>query len=138
MNILLKEPEKYVIIDYTNHAGVRGWRTVMPISVGWGNNKWHPEQQWLMTALDISKDEIRTFAMNKIHKWSRIHNWSVKAYAGAKHYAARYGDLLLHTTHADEHSKDIEVSIWKERMARGECSKIEIINLETNDIEIIK
>jgi hypothetical protein len=33
-------------------------------------NEWHPERQWMITAVDIAKGEERTFAMSGIHAWS--------------------------------------------------------------------
>jgi hypothetical protein len=59
-----------VIIDYTNYRGERAKRRIKPIgSMVFIHNEWHPEQQWLMLALDVEKNEKRFFAMKNIHSW---------------------------------------------------------------------
>lgn len=55
----------------------------------------------------------------------------VTGFAGAKHEAViarkmQYGDRLL-TTRNEGSTKDIEVSAWKSRMARGEVSRITVV-----------
>ena len=42
------------------------------------------------------------------------------------------GELLLHTWHIGESSKDIELAAWKRRMARGEVSRVEVLDLATH------
>jgi predicted DNA-binding transcriptional regulator YafY len=61
-----------VVIDYTNHAGVRGSRQIRPLPEGfrWGSTEWHPEPQWLLDAYDVAKDDLRTFAVKDIHAWA--------------------------------------------------------------------
>ncbi len=61
-----------VMIDYTNHAGVRAVREIVPSfdnPMRWGSTEWHPEEQWLLDALDVAKDDLRTFAVANIHGW---------------------------------------------------------------------
>lgn len=58
-----------VHIDYTNYAGVRSMRKIIPGSLEFANNKWHPDAQWLLHAYDLGKGAIRTFAMASIHSW---------------------------------------------------------------------
>lgn len=60
-----------VIIDYTNHRGERGERTISPATIWWGSTEWHPETQWLLTAIETTATEhrARTFAMKDIHSW---------------------------------------------------------------------
>ena len=58
-----------VIIDYTNHRGVRSVRGIRPLRITFENNEWHPETQWLIEAVDLGRDEIRTFAIKDIHSW---------------------------------------------------------------------
>jgi hypothetical protein len=40
----------------------------------------------------------------------------------------RRGQLLVHTWHIGESSKDLEVSVWYERYKRGECTSVEVID----------
>lgn len=62
---------KHVLIDYTNHAGVRRVRQIAPRDnqFYFGNTEWHPESQWLLDAYDVQKDDLRTFAVKDIHRW---------------------------------------------------------------------
>lgn len=47
------------------------------------------------------------------------------------------GQLLVETVHKGDSSKDMEVDVWKTRMARGEVSRIEIIDRRTCKMETI-
>jgi predicted DNA-binding transcriptional regulator YafY len=62
--------EQVVEIDYTNWRGERSKRLIVPMSVSWTNNEWHPETQWLLEALDVNIREGRTFALANIHSWT--------------------------------------------------------------------
>jgi hypothetical protein len=60
--------------------------------------------------------------------------YEIKGYSGPQHPAvlARrmlIGDLILDTYHLGEHSRDIEVAVWRDRLERGEASRIEVISL---------
>jgi hypothetical protein len=66
-----------------------------------------------------------------------IHPWSIKAYAGWDHPTAVPMAMILHTWHDTEVSKDIEVEVFRGRMAKGQISKIEIldhVNAQTETI----
>jgi predicted DNA-binding transcriptional regulator YafY len=60
---------RVAIIDYTNWKGERSERRVLPLYLGFNNNEWHPETQWLLYAVDQEKEKIRTFALANIHSW---------------------------------------------------------------------
>src|SRR4051812_38540694 len=62
-------PDDKVLIDYTNHAGVRSVREIVPLRILLGATTWHPETQWMLDAHDVKKDDMRTFAMAGIHRW---------------------------------------------------------------------
>lgn len=64
--------DRHVTIDYTNHAGVRSLRRIMPDTYGlqFGSSEWHPEPQYLLTAHDFDRDDSRTFAVKDIHSWT--------------------------------------------------------------------
>jgi predicted DNA-binding transcriptional regulator YafY len=69
---LIIMPEKSdVWIDYTNHRGERAWRRIAPIELRFGQTEYHPEWQWLLDAIDVSKGQARTFAMDDIHATRR-------------------------------------------------------------------
>lgn len=67
----MNEPDPEILIDYTNHAGMRQVRTILPDNNGlfFGITEWHPDPQWLLSARDIGKDAPRTFAMKDINRW---------------------------------------------------------------------
>lgn len=48
---------------YTNWEGRNSQRRVRPISVRYGQSKWHPRDGWLMLAIDLDKNEEREFSM---------------------------------------------------------------------------
>lgn len=56
-----------VELDYTNYRRERSVRRVIPMEVRFGSSEYHPYQQWLMDAWDLSKKATRTFAMRDIH-----------------------------------------------------------------------
>ena len=58
-----------VIIDYTNWRGERRKRKVYPLSLRMGATKWHPETQWLLSAMDMEDNRPKDFAMKDIHGW---------------------------------------------------------------------
>lgn len=62
-------PNDKILIDYTNHAGVRSVREIVPARILLGATQWHPETQWMLDAHDVQKDDLRTFAMKDIHRW---------------------------------------------------------------------
>lgn len=49
--------------DYVNWKGIKGHRRVEVFSIYYGNTEYHPEDQWLMAAIDLHKGESRIFAM---------------------------------------------------------------------------
>lgn len=61
-----------VIIDYTNHWGERGEHKIQPATIWWGSTAWHPETQWLLTAIDVAKRQTHTFAMKNVHSWRPV------------------------------------------------------------------
>lgn len=61
-----------VNIDYTNYKGERRTREIWPIRIIFGTTPEHPEDQWLMYALDTARGVFRTFAMKDIHAWVPI------------------------------------------------------------------
>jgi predicted DNA-binding transcriptional regulator YafY len=68
---IAEEKDLLVQIEYTNWRGERGRRTIMPSTIRFGTSHWHKEPQWLLRGFDISKGEMREFAMKDIHYWSK-------------------------------------------------------------------
>lgn len=54
---------------YTNYRGETSVRSVDPVHIYFGATRWHPEQQWLLEAYDLAKDENRVFAMKDIKEF---------------------------------------------------------------------
>ena len=61
-----------VRIDYTNYQGKRSIRRIIPRSIVFESNEYHPEKQWLLYAFDLEKQEFRNFAMKDIHSWNPV------------------------------------------------------------------
>lgn len=66
-SLVFKVPNRVL---YTNYRGETAERTIVPINMYWGSTEYHPEPQWLLTALDKGKDQIRDFAVKDM-----IPNW---------------------------------------------------------------
>jgi predicted DNA-binding transcriptional regulator YafY len=62
--------QKQVAVLYTNWKGETAWRQIEPIEIWFGHTQWHPEDQWLLKALDSEKGAQRDFAMKDIQQWS--------------------------------------------------------------------
>ena len=54
---------------YTNWEGKKAIRRVMPIEIWYGKTEWHPQEQWLLRAIDLDKNEERNFAIKDIIKF---------------------------------------------------------------------
>ena len=50
-------------ITYRNWRGEVSERNIVPQSVWFGATEWHPEPQWLLSALDLDKGAVRDFAL---------------------------------------------------------------------------
>ena len=63
--------ERHVIIDYTNYRDERAIRKILPMTMFFGDNKFHKGAQWFLEAIDLDKKPniIRHFALNNIHSW---------------------------------------------------------------------
>lgn len=64
------DSKKTVTIVYTNYKGITSSRSIIPIEIIFGHNNWHKDDQWLMRAFDIQKNEERTFAIKDIKSWN--------------------------------------------------------------------
>lgn len=66
----LCDEEGVAEIVYTNYKGETSNRLIIPKKIWFGETEWHPERQWLLTALDLDKKlETRDFAMKDIKEW---------------------------------------------------------------------
>ena len=63
------DPHKTIRIVYTNYRGETARREVVPQRVWFGATEWHPEEQWLLDAIDIEKGAERSFALRDIQAY---------------------------------------------------------------------
>ncbi len=61
---------KVVGIEYRNHRREVTWRRIVPERIWYGSTPWHPNEQWMLRAFDLDKDEARDFALCDITEWS--------------------------------------------------------------------
>jgi len=66
------------IIEYMDtsiHILYKNWknevteRHIEPIQIWYGSTEWHKEDQWLLKALDLDKNEERHFALKDVIEW---------------------------------------------------------------------
>ncbi len=64
--VIVMEQNKQLVITYTNWKHETRERLIEPIEIWFGATRWHPEEQWLLKARDLVKNEERDFAMTQI------------------------------------------------------------------------
>lgn len=52
-----------ITLIYTNWRGETAERTIIPQCIWFGSTEWHPEPQWLLTAIDMEKNAERDFPL---------------------------------------------------------------------------
>lgn len=57
-----------VAFTYTNHRGL----TARPEKIWFGTTEWHKTPQWMLRAFDVSKEQVRDFAMSEISLWGNV------------------------------------------------------------------
>ena len=63
---------KKIEILYTNWKGETRIRQIIPQTIEFKSTEWHKEEQWLLKAIDIEKNEMRTFAIKDIKEWKSL------------------------------------------------------------------
>lgn len=61
--------EQTLKFKYTNWKGETSIREVIPQEIYYGHTEWHPEDGWLLKALDVEKNEERHFSVKDIIKF---------------------------------------------------------------------
>lgn len=61
-----------VIMDYTNWKGSRRERRIIPLDMFIGSSEFHPQEQWLMKAIDLEDNVVKSFAMSGLHGWRSV------------------------------------------------------------------
>jgi predicted DNA-binding transcriptional regulator YafY len=64
------DQRKAIKIVYTNYRGETALRKVLPQRVWFGSTEWHPEEQWLLEAIDLDKGASRSFALRDIQSYA--------------------------------------------------------------------
>lgn len=64
-----KQNKKIVRILYTNWKGVTSYRNIIPESIEYKSTEWHPEEQWILNAIDVDKNAMRGFSLKDIKEW---------------------------------------------------------------------
>ena len=64
------ENKEIVKILYTNWKNDTRYRLIKPINIEFKSTEWHKEEQWILNAVDIEKNEIRNFAIKDIKEWT--------------------------------------------------------------------
>lgn len=60
------EEKKTGEILYTNWKGETRLRKIIPINIEFKATEWHKEEQWILNALDVEKNDYRGFAVKDI------------------------------------------------------------------------
>lgn len=55
--------------EYRNWRGEVRVRRARPVRMIYGSNEWHPQEQWMMEAVDAETLEMRTFALSGILRY---------------------------------------------------------------------
>jgi hypothetical protein len=55
--------DQIIKVQYTNYRGETAIRTIWPIDISFKSTEYHPEQQWILRALDVDKGQQRDFAL---------------------------------------------------------------------------
>ena len=61
---------RIVTIQYTNYKGAMRNYRIIPHAITFGRNEFHPVEQWLLSATDVDRNVLRSFAMNRIETWT--------------------------------------------------------------------
>lgn len=64
------EEKKQVKILYKNWKGKVSYRNIIPEKIEFKSTEWHKEEQWILEAFDIDKNDMRGFAIKDIMEWN--------------------------------------------------------------------
>lgn len=65
----LKSDADQLVFEYVNWKGDKAVRRVKPLEIWYGHTEWHPDDGWLLKAVDLDKNAERNFAVKDIVKW---------------------------------------------------------------------
>ena len=61
---------KAIGIVYKNYRGEVASRRIIPQRLWFGATEWHPDEQWLLDAIDVDRGATRSFALRDIRSYS--------------------------------------------------------------------
>jgi hypothetical protein len=64
-----------IAFDYINWKGSQSRRRARVMGIFWGSTEYHPEEQWLIKAMDLDKKQERVFAMRDMSNVIKINEW---------------------------------------------------------------
>lgn len=64
--------DRLVCFKYKNYKGEIFVRKVKPVEIWFGSTIYHPENQWLLKAFDVDKNDYRNFAIKDIQEWREL------------------------------------------------------------------
>lgn len=59
-------------VVYKNWKEEVSLRTIIPLSIYFGNTEFHKDGQWLMKVWDVDKKDYRTYALRDIQEWKEF------------------------------------------------------------------
>lgn len=65
----MQEQKKQIQILYINWKGIMNYRNIIPENIYFTSTQWHPQEQWILHAFDLDKQEYRDFAIKDIKSW---------------------------------------------------------------------
>lgn len=70
--VMISCSDNHYEIDYTNYRGETATRKISPVSLCFGESKYHSGRRLILNALDINKMQYREFLFDDIHAWREI------------------------------------------------------------------
>jgi hypothetical protein len=64
--------KKMLLVDYTNHAGERRKRPLVPSAIQFNMTQWHREEQWLVFGIDPEDLKLKSFALSGFHGFEKF------------------------------------------------------------------
>ncbi len=73
IDIKNKKAEDVAIhVNYKNWRGEISIRKIIPLEVYFGSTEYHKEEQWLLRAWDVGKEDYRTYALKDVLEWIKF------------------------------------------------------------------
>lgn len=87
------ESSKILSFNYLNWKNIESKRFVIPQSITFTSNEYHPTPEWLMKAYDLERKALRTFSLKKIKKYYNVPIKKAKLHLADKTIIPSYPQL---------------------------------------------